>query len=124
TQQQQQDKIEINQSDGYAREVAKDFTEGARINNNNHFLYNLALEKLKRSPGQREYYEEIHKNICLNPYAKTINLECFLNDRVRATGKRKDAIKKALTIMVDKGVIEMDNKTISLPKKQAPIMSV
>lgn len=123
TQQQQQDKIEINQSDGYAREVAKDFTEGARINNNNHFLYNLALEKLKRSPDQREYYEEIHKNICLNPYAKTINLECFLNERVRATGKRKDAIKKALTIMVSKGVIEMDNKTISLPKKQAPIMT-
>ncbi|HFW3375074.1 TPA: hypothetical protein ACIBGE_004535, partial [Salmonella enterica subsp. enterica serovar Ohio] len=59
-----------------------------------------------------------------NPYDKTINLECFLNERARATGKRKDVIKKALTIMVGKGIIEMDNKTISLPKKQAPIMSV
>lgn len=123
TQQQQQDKIEINQSNGYAREVARNFTEDARINNNNHFLYNLALEKLKKSPDQRKYYEEIHKSISLNPYSKAINLEHFLKERVNVTGKRKDVIKKALIGMVHKGVIVMDNKYISLPKPPALIMT-
>lgn len=123
TQQQQQDKIEINQSDGEAREVSRGFTENARINNNNHFLYNLALDKLKKAPDQREYYKEIYKRINLNPCNEVINLEYFLKEKANTTGKRKDVIKKALIGMARKGVIVMDNKYISLPKPPAPIMT-
>ncbi|MER3139484.1 AAA family ATPase [Salmonella enterica] len=125
TQQQQQDKIEINQSDGEARVVASGFTGEARVKNNDSYIMHMnTLKKLKDAPLQKELYEKIYGEISDNKYISAINLDIFINKEEKTIGKRKDVIKKALTIMVDKGVIEMDNKTISLPKKQAPIMSV
>lgn len=124
TQQQQQNKIEINQSDGEARESAKEFTELARANNsNNYCMYKHTLNKLKSSPAQRELYEKIYGEIGNGMYNKSINLNLFIDNEASASGKRKDVIKKALTEMERKNVIAIDNKTISLPKPQVPIMT-
>lgn len=124
TQQQQQDKIEINQSDGETRESAKEFTELARANNSNDYcMYKHALNKLKSSPTQRELYEKIYGEIRSGMYNKSINLNLFIDNEASASGKRKDVIKKALTEMERKNVIAIDNKTISLPKPQVPIMT-
>lgn len=123
TQQQQQDKIENNQSDGEARESAKEFTELARANNSNDYcMYKHALNKLKSSPTQRELYEKIYGEIRSGMYNKSINLNLFIDNEASASGKRKDVIKKALTEMARKNVIAIDNKAISLPKL-APIMT-
>lgn len=124
TQQQQQDKIEINQSDGEARESAKEFTELARANNsNNYCMYKRTLNKLKSSPAQRELYEKIYGEIGNGMYNKSINLNLFIDNEASASGKRKDVIKKALTEMERKNVIAIDNKAISLPKPPAQIMT-
>lgn len=124
TQQQQQDKVEINQSDGEGRESAKEFTELARASNsNNYCMYKNTLNKLKSSPAQRELYDKIYGEIGNGMYSKSINLNLFIDNEASASGKRKDVIKKALTEMMRKNIIAIDNKTISLPKPQAPIMT-
>jgi hypothetical protein len=124
TQQQQQDKIEINQSDGEVRESAKEFTELARANNSNSYcMYKYALNKLKNSPTQRELYEKIYAEIGGGMYNKAINLIFFINKEESASGKRKDVIKKALTEMARKNIITIENNAISLPKPPAPIMT-
>lgn len=124
TQQKMQDSIKINQSDGEKRDAAKEFTELARANNsNNYYMHTRTLNKLKNSPTQCELYEKIYNEIGGSTYSKTINLSIFIDNEAIASGKRKDVIKKALTEMVRKNVIAIDNKAISLPKPPAQIMT-
>ncbi|EKL8227671.1 hypothetical protein PSP70_001041, partial [Escherichia coli] len=70
-----------------------------------------------------ELYEKIYNEIGGSMYSKTINLSIFIDNEAIASGKRKDVIKKALTEMVRKNVIAIDNKAISLPKPPAQIMT-
>ncbi|WP_230041848.1 AAA family ATPase [Escherichia coli] len=124
TQQKMHDSIKINQSDGEKRDAAKEFTELARANNsNNYYMHTRTLNKLKNSPTQCELYEKIYNEIGGSMYSKTINLSIFIDNETIASGKRKDVIKKALTEMVRKNVIAIDNKAISLPKPPAQIMT-
>lgn len=124
TQQQQQETIETNRSNGETRVVASGFTGEARVKNNDSYIMHMnTLKKLKDAPLQKELYEKIYGEISDNKYISAINLDIFINKEEKTIGKRKDVIKKALSEMVRKGVIEMDSKTISLPKPPTPIMT-
>lgn len=124
TQQQQQETIETNRSNGETRVVASDFTGEARVKNNDSYIMHMnTLKKLKDAPLQKELYEKIYGEISDNKYISAINLDIFINEEEKTIGKRKDVIKKALSEMVKKNAIVIDNKTISLPKPPTPIMT-
>lgn len=124
TQQQQQETIETNRSNGETRVVASGFTGEARVKNNDSYIMHMnTLKKLKDAPLQKELYEKIYGEISDNKYISAINLDIFINKEEKTIGKRKDVIKKALSEMVKKNAIVIDNKTISLPKPPTPIMT-
>lgn len=124
TQQQQQETIETNRSNGETRVVASGFTGEARVKNNDSYIMHMnTLKKLKDAPLQKELYEKIYSEISDNKYISAINLDIFINKEEKTIGKRKDVIKKALSEIVKKNAIVIDNKTISLPKPPTPIMT-